>query len=373
MEHERVIFWQDMPSIHQSAHIKALAKLLPEREIVLVCQKPVTQDRRALGWQEPDFGRAKLLIAPDGSITDGLIAKDPTSIVHIISGSPASRAPRKVFQRCAGTDALIGIQSETRDWRGWKGKLRFLDSYLNERGMRRRVDFVLAIGQLGVRWFHKCGYKGDKIFQYSYFTEKQADLPIAGLVRSNPILISFVGQCIPRKGIDVLIKALSYYAADDWTLQVVGDGPKREKLQLVCQQLGLQNRVVFLGAKANAEAINIIAQSDLCVLPSNHDGWGCVVNEALMSGVPVICSDCCGAADLVINSDRGDVFKAGSVDDLAERLKRWLKKGPLSCSERERIRAWSKCIEGGSAARYLLGIIKYVQNGGHRPAAPWLS
>ena len=56
------------------------------------------------------------------------------------------------------------------------------------------------------------------------------------------------------------------------------------------------------------------------MLPSRFDGWGAVVNEALMVGTPVICSDRCGASDLIENGRNGYVFEAGNARALRERL-----------------------------------------------------
>ena len=57
------------------------------------------------------------------------------------------------------------------------------------------------------------------------------------------------------------------------------------------------------------------------VLPSRHDGWGVVVNQAIAAGLPVICSDAVGAAaDLVSNGVNGYVFPSGNVEQLAEAM-----------------------------------------------------
>jgi glycosyltransferase involved in cell wall biosynthesis len=59
------------------------------------------------------------------------------------------------------------------------------------------------------------------------------------------------------------------------------------------------------------------------VLPSRFDGWGAVVNEALMVGTPVICSNRCGASDVIENGRNGYVFEAGSARALRERLRQY--------------------------------------------------
>ena len=79
--------------------------------------------------------------------------------------------------------------------------------------------------------------------------------------------------------------------------------------------------------KSNAEAVAEIARHDLFLLPSRFDGWGAVVNEALMCGVPVVCSDNCGAAELLGESWRGEVFRTGSAAGLKDILQRWIALG----------------------------------------------
>jgi glycosyltransferase involved in cell wall biosynthesis len=120
-----------------------------------------------------------------------------------------------------------------------------------------------------------------------------------------------------------------------------------------------------------AQARQMNASFDLLILPSQFDGWGAVVNEALMCGVPVICSDQCGAADLLAESWRGSIFRNASVGSLTQELRAWIKHGPISASERQRIQQWSHCIEGESVAHYLIDILRHVYEGSARPTAPW--
>lgn len=87
-----------------------------------------------------------------------------------------------------------------------------------------------------------------------------------------------------------------------------------------------------------------------------------------MAGVPVVCSDWCGAKVLIRPGWNGDVFRAGSVEDLARALDAWIERGPLPAPHRTEIRAWSRCIEGDTVAQYLLEIIAHVS--GERPVRP---
>ena len=64
----------------------------------------------------------------------------------------------------------------------------------------------------------------------------------------------------------------------------------------------------------------IFAAADAFVLPSRHDGWGVVVNEALGAGLPIIVSDRVGARDLVQHGGNGFITSVGDIDGLAGAL-----------------------------------------------------
>lgn len=373
MRRNRIVFWQGQPSPHQSSYLRALANLLPGTTVIGVFEHLLEKERLALGWVPADLGLVEVIVSPNQRAIVKLALHDPENTVHIFSEVRRSLT-RRALPICARTRALIGLLSEAREWRGWRGKLRILHSYVAERRYRRRVDFVLAIGHLGIRWFKICGYPPKKIFPWGYFVENcdygSADSIENGAL-SSPISISFVGQLIARKDVKTMIAALSRTRSRDWRLQIIGDGPQRQELEIFAKTTGVATKVAFKGTRNNDETRRILANSDLLVLPSRFDGWGAVVNEALMGGVPVVCSDYCGAADLVRASGCGEMFRTGSVEDLARVLDKWIARGPLTDARRAEIRSWSKCIEGGAGARYLIEILEQAESGGERPMAPW--
>jgi glycosyltransferase involved in cell wall biosynthesis len=77
------------------------------------------------------------------------------------------------------------------------------------------------------------------------------------------------------------------------------------------------------------------AEADALLLPSRFDGWGLVVHEGLASGMPVVVSDACGAADLIESSGCGKVIPAGDEIALAEAIS-WVVE--LTPQERKSIR-----------------------------------
>jgi len=343
---------------------------LPNSEIVAVFEQPLEETRIALGWVGPDLGRIQVVAPPNKQQIYKLASDGAAHSMHLLSDL---RSPmiRQAFAVCAPTDALVGIMSEARDHRGIRGLLRLYHSLISEHAYRARTEFVLAVGNLGIRWFQRTKYNPDRIFSWAYFVEQPvATFPPTDVDRDG-ITLTYVGQLIDRKGVDILLRALEQVRRTGWRLQLVGHGEASGALMRLARKLGIDRNIDFLGARPNTEVRQMLAQADALILPSRFDGWGAVVNEALMSGVPVICSDYCGAADLIESSHHGEVVKAGSVESLAAALARTIDRGRLSLTARERIRRWSDCLEGANVARYFLEIIRHCEEGGPKPTAPW--
>jgi glycosyltransferase involved in cell wall biosynthesis len=101
-----------------------------------------------------------------------------------------------------------------------------------------------------------------------------------------------------------------------------------------------------------------------------HDGWGAVVSEALMAGTPAVCSDACGAAEVVHASGVGGVFARDQVDALRTTLDAQLKTGIIDSSRRAQLASWAAALGADAGAKYLLEILAFA-NGGERPSPPW--
>lgn len=143
------------------------------------------------------------------------------------------------------------------------------------------------------------------------------------LALGDRITFLYVGQLIRRKGVDLLLEAFAdaRRATPNIALVIAGEGQLEQELRAQAQRLGLDD-VRFVGHRAYGELPDYYAAADVVVLPSRSEVWGLTVNEALASGRPVICSDVIGAAhDLVIGRPTGWVARAGSVVDLAARLR----------------------------------------------------
>ena len=368
----KLVFWQDMPSPHLAPLLRALADIPDTGATELVLMRDLVGDRLAMGWSPPDLGRLKVAMNPDAATASALLDRPGTA--HIFSEFIGSPRLRDYLRRACLGPATLGLLSEGRDWRGLKGGLRRIDSFRHERRYARRVDFVLAMGGLGVEWYRRCGFGAGRLFEFGYAVESPdiPEEPIADGDGDGAVRWVFVGQLIRRKRVDLLLRALARLPGR-WSLRIVGDGPERETLARMAGAPGLAGKVEFLGALCNPEARRELRRADALILPSHWDGWGAVVNEALLAGIRVVCGDFCGAAALIRDTPCGRVFAGGSVDGLAEALDAELRRGPPGWAERRMIRAYGMGVAGPALAAYLREILAHVGGGGTpvRPAPPW--
>jgi glycosyltransferase involved in cell wall biosynthesis len=365
----RVVLWQNMLSHLQSSHVRALAET-PGVDVTIVGLGEITAERKALGWSVPEFGNARTVSSPEMEEIEGLIREGGPDCVHLMAGWRGLRLGRELLETLRSRKARIGLLSEGADNRGAAGIARRL-VYVREREAGAKFDFILAMGSQGRDWFRSCGYPEETIFPYAYIVEKPLNQE-ARLAPTEKFEITFIGQLIRRKGLDIALRALKELPDSGWRLTVVGDGKDAGELRKLTETLALTSQVRFLSALPSSEALDHLLYSDLLVLPSRFDGWGAVVNEALMRGVRVVSSDRCGAKDLLLGSaGRGEVFAAGSVFGLARALERRMAEGKQTQDRTDAIRRWSKSIEGESGAQYVLDVIRHVYEAGPRPTPIW--
>ena len=337
--------------------------------MTVVASEAMTGDRLALGWDVPDLGRARVVVGPSAVETHQLIESMPPEAIHIMAGARWTTLGRQALRQCLASKRRIGILTEAPDPRGLLGCGRWAKYTVERYTKGFHYQFVLAMGEMGVRWFSRCGYPAWSLFPFAYVTEttrpSRANDPA-----SAPVLL-YAGQFIARKGLDILLGAFAAAPSKDAQLHLLGDGPEKQQLQGSAQALGIQSRVLWLPKRDSTGVQMEMEKADVTLLPSRHDGWGAVVNESLMVGTPVICSSACGAAEFVRQPWLGTVFRTGRVDDLAKVLKHWIDLGRRSPAERERIRNWANCISGQAVAKYFVNIMDHIYSNSARPVAPW--
>ena len=121
--------------------------------------------------------------------------------------------------------------------------------------------------------------------------------------QDDTLRILWCGMLSPRKALHLLLEALAQVpSGTSWELHVVGFGPYRRKWQRLAHSLGIADRIHWLGWISHDDALAQFSWADVFVFSSLRDTTGTVLLESLAAGVPVICLDHQGAADVIDRS-----------------------------------------------------------------------
>lgn len=140
----------------------------------------------------------------------------------------------------------------------------------------------------------------------------------ASLGLEQPTLIS-VGHLVELKGHHLVIGAMPQLP--DMLLLIAGNGPERGKLEALARELGVVERVRFLGALPQVELTRYFNAADLMVLASSREGWANVLLESMACGTPVVASAVGGTPEVVASPDAGMLMRRYSSDGIAEAVR----------------------------------------------------
>ena len=131
-----------------------------------------------------------------------------------------------------------------------------------------------------------------------------------------------VSNLITSKGIDFNLQAVALLIDKypDLKYQIIGDGPEKDCLKKLAVDLGINDRVEFLGRLAHKEVIKYMAKADIFSLPSWNEGFGVVYIEAMSQGRPVIGCKGEGIEDFVEDRKTGILVKPKNVDSLVKAI-----------------------------------------------------
>ncbi len=156
---------------------------------------------------------------------------------------------------------------------------------------------------------------------------------------SGPIRFLSVGRLTEKKGIEIALRALGRLrGADpglDWHYDIIGDGELRLRLEALSRELGLADRVRFLGAQPHAAVRDAMAEADSFLLPSrtaatgDQEGIPIVLMEAMAAGLLVVSTRHSGIPELVRDGETGLLSDEGDVDDLVQVLRRVFETGDM--------------------------------------------
>ncbi len=220
----------------------------------------------------------------------------------------------------------------------------------------RRCKTALVTGTIARKYWEDVGIPQDQIFVVAntpdvdfFIRESDRRGPDRDKIRESlnlderPLGI-FVGRFVVAKAVDVLLRALvSMDPHRRPQLLLVGDGPLKSDMEILVSTHSLP--VTFIGFQQKDSLPGLYAAADFFVLPSRHEPWGVVVNEAMACSLPLLLSDSVGAAyDLLDDGKNGFMVSTEDVDAWADALTRMV---TLSSGKREEMGKVSRRIIAG--------------------------
>jgi len=300
-----------------------------------------------------------LLSAIDGRRFSAVLVHGWRSLSMLSAIARARTARLPVFYRAESTSLSTSVRGKTAEALTW--------------GMKNMVSACLSIGSLNDAFYSAVGVPPDRRFLVPYavdnarFQAAAVAVPKAqaraalGISGAGPVVL-FAGKLVAWKRPELLLRAFIAAAPRDAQLLYAGTGKMLEELRAEAESYA-PGRVHFAGFLNQSEIPTAYRAADLLVMPSDHEPWGLVVNEAMNFEVPAIVSTQVGCGpDLVSPGVTGEVFNAGNEEHLSSMLAPLLhdpgRLGVMGKQARARIDEWSfkECEAGLRRALEKVGV-----------------
>jgi glycosyltransferase involved in cell wall biosynthesis len=224
------------------------------------------------------------------------------------------------------------------------------------RGVIPRAGMVLAASDVQRQEYLATGIAAERIVVRPHGFPEPIDSGESRKLRDligadeDALVVLSVGRIAHGKGLELLVRA----AADLPGVHFVFVGPDGghgvlDELLALRQQLGVADRVHFLGILLRSELLSLYAEADVFVLPSSYESFGMVAAEAAAAGAPIVVTNRCGVAELF--ADRGALVVPYDAAALQAALAKLLQDGDLRARLGDEARSvaaewsWPRVIE----------------------------
>lgn len=259
-------------------------------------------------------GKARWLLAPlDLLYMAYVIRKERIEIVHVHHRYPAFLA-----------SLLRGIL-------GFRQLTTAHNVFPDKSGFSCWGDHIVAVSHGVENWLTgKCGVDPSRITvihngienPVRCSSDELATLRSSLNVKAGVPILCSVGRLLPQKNYQCLLHALSRLRDKPWHLLIVGEGEQREALLALRHDLGLDQRVSFLGFRNDVH--QLMQLSTIYIMSSLWEGLPYVLVEALANGLPAVATDVGGVSEAVADGVTGLLVDPGDESALADRIDKLL-------------------------------------------------
>ncbi|RLE96431.1 MAG: glycosyltransferase family 1 protein [Thermoprotei archaeon] len=310
-----------------SSHVRDLAYTLVRRghEVLVLTRRGRRYgDLRVEGLSRVECASIPLSMAGRGRIASLLTLFKP-DLVHVHHAFTPIPLAAAAAAAALGYPTVLTNHSSYLD--GWDlARIALGKAALPVRAVLSKVDEVIAVSRSAARFIAAFLPPGRQVRVIPNGVDAERFKPCGPAPLRDSIsadfVILFVGRLVYRKGLTVLLKALSLLKDLDLTLVVVGEGPLRPSAEALARRLAIEDRVMFLGSINEWELPGVYRSADVVAVPSLYgEAFGIVALEAMATGRPVVASRVGGLSELVIGGETGVLVPPGDPEALAEALR----------------------------------------------------
>ncbi|MDD4902451.1 MAG: glycosyltransferase [Patescibacteria group bacterium] len=277
---------------------------------------------RAGGIWEEELRRAQIPFTVIGSLRHPIIF-DFFKIVGFIRAFSPDIVQTHLFgadfygrlaAKLAGVKRIISTEQNLNWNENW---LKKIAKYWTA---KLAVKIVAASGAIKKYLIDQEGVEAGKIEVIYNGVEIEKFLNNSRAYEATSPVVGTIGRLTRQKGFDYLLKSVANIPEIE--VLIAGEGEERESLLQGIKELGLERRVKLVGVRK--DVAGFLNSLDIFVLPSRWEGFGIVILEAGLSGLPVIASGVDGILEIISDNEDGLLFAPGNSEDLAAKLKKLL-------------------------------------------------
>jgi glycosyltransferase involved in cell wall biosynthesis len=214
----------------------------------------------------------------------------------------------------------------------------------------KRISGYIAYGSKAKEYLVSLGADPCKVYiaintvDTNFFSSKTSQLRKELEEKGDKKHLTYIGYFIPRKNVLRVLEVVKLLAGtrNDFILDLIGDGPDREKLERFVEDNDILSFVKFHGFRQKDELPYFLARSHCFLFQTDFDIWGLVLNEAMAAGIPCISSIHAGAThDLIIEGETGFAMDFQDGEKVVEKIS-WILDNPQKAKE-----------IGGNAAHFI--------------------
>lgn len=360
----KIVFITNFFNHHQKFLANAFDELTQHNYYFVETQK-ISQERLQMGWGTEEVPEYVIK-----SYTDETSYKKCIDIINDADVAILGSAPYEMIKERLENKKLTFCYSERIYKKGFefhKWPVRILRHFMSF-GRFKNLHILCASAFTSAD-YAKTGTFINKAYKWGYFTQVKEYENIDEIITSkNKNSVLWVARLIELKHPEAAVYVAKRLKEDgyDFTIDIVGDGVLKEKIQNQIKENNLDENVFIRGFMSPEEVRTYMEQSEIFLFTSDkNEGWGAVVNESMNSGCAVVASHAIGSVPfLVKDGENGLIYKDGDFEDLYKKVKY------LIDNKNERIeiskKAYSTMTDewnGNNAARKFIKLCEKLLNG----------